>query len=207
YGAHDRVPFGDRKPRTRDPRKSAQRDHAHDDRCDREQPDRHRLAAGRTPGKRAYFGKRHCANLIIAPASAVQSWRDSSCRTGAAGASFGNLWGEVTMKTIATILLATCAFTGIALAAGEMPGMTMADQPSAMGGMNMKMTLPPMPAVYAGVPDRTGAPLFEGYGNHTHKITTNNAKTHAYFDQGVRLLFGFNHAEAIRSFREGSRLD
>jgi len=111
------------------------------------------------------------------------------------------------MKTIATILLATCAFTGIALAAGEMPGMTMADQPSAMGGMNMKMTLPPMPAVYAGVPDRQGAPLFEGYGNHTHKITTANPKTQAYFDQGVRLLFGFNHAEAIRSFREGARLD
>ena len=28
-----------------------------------------------------------------------------------------------------------------------------------------------------------------------------------YFDQGVRLLFGFNHAEAIRSFREAARLD
>ena len=33
------------------------------------------------------------------------------------------------------------------------------------------------------------------------------AKTQAYFDQGVRLLFGFNHAEAIRSFREAARLD
>jgi hypothetical protein len=28
-----------------------------------------------------------------------------------------------------------------------------------------------------------------------------------FFDQGVDLLFGFNHAEAIRSFREGARLD
>jgi tetratricopeptide (TPR) repeat protein len=28
-----------------------------------------------------------------------------------------------------------------------------------------------------------------------------------YFDQGVRLLFAFNHAEAIRSFREAARLD
>ncbi len=88
-----------------------------------------------------------------------------------------------------------------------MPGMKMSDQPSDMGGMNMKMTLPPMPAIYAGTPDKPGAPLFDGYGDHTHKITTANPKTQAYFDQGVRLLFGFNHAEAIRSFREGARLD
>ena len=97
--------------------------------------------------------------------------------------------------------------TAPAPAAGEMPGMTMADQPSATGGMNMKMTLPPMPAIYAGQPDRPGAPLFDGYGDHHHPITTANPKTQAYFDQGVRLLFGFNHAEAIRSFREAARLD
>jgi tetratricopeptide (TPR) repeat protein len=111
------------------------------------------------------------------------------------------------MKSITTILLATTVLTGAALAADTMPGMTTADAPQAMGGMNMKMTLPPMPTIYAGTPDKTGAPLFDGYGDHTHKITTGNPKTQAYFDQGVRLLFGFNHAEAIRSFREGARLD
>ncbi|HEX2818399.1 MAG TPA: hypothetical protein VHN39_18545, partial [Phenylobacterium sp.] len=31
--------------------------------------------------------------------------------------------------------------------------------------------------------------------------------TQRFFDQGVNLLFGFNHAEAIRSFREAARLD
>ncbi|HVU22303.1 MAG TPA: hypothetical protein VHE09_16350 [Rhizomicrobium sp.] len=94
-----------------------------------------------------------------------------------------------------------------ALASGDMSGMRMPDAPSDMGGMNMKMTLPPMPAIYAGTPDKQGAPIFTGYGDHTHKITTSNPKTQAYFDQGVRLLFAFNHAEAIRSFREGARLD
>ncbi|HVZ91706.1 MAG TPA: hypothetical protein VG843_08650 [Rhizomicrobium sp.] len=94
-----------------------------------------------------------------------------------------------------------------ALAAGDMAGMKMEDHPSDMGGMTMKMTLPPMPAIYAGVPDRVGAPLFEGYGDHHHAITTSNPKSQEYFDQGVRLLFGFNHAEAIRSFREAARLD
>lgn len=95
-----------------------------------------------------------------------------------------------------------------ALAAGDMAGMPMSDGASNMAGMTMPpMTLPPMPAIYAGVPDRTGAPLFEGYGDHTHTITTSNPKTQQYFDQGIRLLFGFNHAEAIRSFREAARLD
>lgn len=76
-----------------------------------------------------------------------------------------------------------------------------------MNGMAMKMTLPPMPAIYAGVPDKPGAPLFGGYGDHHHPISTANPKAQAYFDQGVRLLFAFNHAEAIRSFREAARLD
>ncbi|MBV9693682.1 MAG: hypothetical protein JO261_08275, partial [Alphaproteobacteria bacterium] len=77
-----------------------------------------------------------------------------------------------------------------------------------MSGMAMPaMTLPPMPALYAGIPDKPGAPLFEGYGDHRHPISTKNPKTQAYFDQGVRLLFAFNHAEAIRSFREAARLD
>ena len=80
-----------------------------------------------------------------------------------------------------------------------------ADPAMSQGGM--AMTLPPMPAIYAGMPDRPGAPLFEGYGDHHHPISTKNPKTQAYFDQGVRMLFAFNHAEAIRSFREGARLD
>ncbi|MBV9570582.1 MAG: hypothetical protein JO056_04995 [Alphaproteobacteria bacterium] len=73
-------------------------------------------------------------------------------------------------------------------------------------GMTMKVTLPPMPAVYpqAGKP---GAPVLTGYGDHHHPISTSNPQTQAFFDQGVRLLFGFNHAEAIRSFREAARLD
>jgi tetratricopeptide (TPR) repeat protein len=73
--------------------------------------------------------------------------------------------------------------------------------------MNMKMTLPPMPAVYQGQADKPGAPVFKGLGDHHHPISTKNPKTQMFFDQGVDLLFGFNHAEAIRSFREAARLD
>ena len=75
-----------------------------------------------------------------------------------------------------------------------------------MGGGVMKM-IDPMPGVYMGTADKPGAPVFKGLGAHTHKITTRNARTQMLFNQGVNLLFGFNHAEAIRSFREAARLD
>lgn len=86
-----------------------------------------------------------------------------------------------------------------------------ADMPASMpmdmrGSMVMKM-IDPMPSVYMGQADRPGAPIFKGLGDHHHKITTRNARTQLLFDQGIRLTFGFNHAEAIRSFREGARLD
>src|SRR4029077_13149991 len=62
-------------------------------------------------------------------------------------------------------------------------------------------------SVYMGQADKAGAPVFKGLGSHHHPISTKNPQTQAFFDQGVNLLFGFNHAEAIRSFREAARLD
>lgn len=77
---------------------------------------------------------------------------------------------------------------------------------SDMGPMHMGQ-MAPMPAVYMGQADKAGAPVFKGLGDHHHPISTKNAATQAFFDQGVDLLFGFNHAEAIRSFKEAARLD
>lgn len=50
-------------------------------------------------------------------------------------------------------------------------------------------------------------PLFDGLGSHHHPITVRNEEAQAYFDQGLRLSYGFNHAEAIRSFEQAARLD
>ena len=108
---------------------------------------------------------------------------------------------------LAAAASAICAAFSCACAAEDQKPASMPMSPtSADAGMTMKMTLPPMPAVYpqAGKP---GAPMLTGYGDHHHPITTSNPQTQAFFDQGVRLLFGFNHAEAIRSFREAARLD
>src|SRR5437763_15088894 len=106
-------------------------------------------------------------------------------------------FGEGIMKplTLAAGLLAASAFLSCAYGADDHTGMTTSADSAANSGMVMKMTLPPMPAVYpqAGKP---GAPVLTGYGDHHHPITTSDPQSQAYFDQGVRLLFGFNHAEA-----------
>lgn len=78
-------------------------------------------------------------------------------------------------------------------------------QPHDMSKM-APMGLPPMPAVYGGQADKPGAPVFAGLGVHHVPITATPA-AQKFFDQGVKLSFGFNHAEAIRSFREAARLD
>ena len=49
--------------------------------------------------------------------------------------------------------------------------------------------------------------LFAGMGAHRHPIRTSNAEAQKYFDQGVTLLFGFNHEEAYRSFERAAELD
>lgn len=51
------------------------------------------------------------------------------------------------------------------------------------------------------------APLFENLGNHHFQISTKNNLAQTFFDQGLKLAYAFNHAEAHRSFMEAVRLD
>lgn len=51
------------------------------------------------------------------------------------------------------------------------------------------------------------SPLFENLGTLDYKISTTNAEAQTFFNQGLRLTYAFNHAEAHRSFMEASRLD
>ncbi len=50
-------------------------------------------------------------------------------------------------------------------------------------------------------------PLYDNLGTLHHRITTASAVAQKYFDQGLRLTYGFNHDEAVRSFKEGIRHD
>jgi tetratricopeptide (TPR) repeat protein len=51
------------------------------------------------------------------------------------------------------------------------------------------------------------APILEGLGSHRFPVTTASREAQRYVNQGMILAFGFNHAEAGRSFREAARLD
>lgn len=51
------------------------------------------------------------------------------------------------------------------------------------------------------------APTLEGLGDLHYAITTSSDAAQRFFDQGLRLVYAFNHAEAIRAFEEASRLD
>jgi tetratricopeptide (TPR) repeat protein len=51
------------------------------------------------------------------------------------------------------------------------------------------------------------AALLPGLGSHRHPIGTASPEAQEFFDQGVVLLFGFNHEEAVRSFARAAELD
>lgn len=73
-------------------------------------------------------------------------------------------------------------------------------------------TPPPPEHVMTGVPETVaawaqGARLFAGLGDYHRKVTTSSALAQQYFDQGMRLLWAFNHDEATRSFAKAAELD
>jgi tetratricopeptide (TPR) repeat protein len=50
-------------------------------------------------------------------------------------------------------------------------------------------------------------PLYDDLGTHHYGVTVKAPLAQQYFDQGLRLYYAFNHAEAIRSFRAAQRAD
>jgi hypothetical protein len=59
----------------------------------------------------------------------------------------------------------------------------------------------------AATPSYTPPPLMTDLGTYGYKVTTVSPQAQQYFDQGLRLTYGFNHLEAQRAFREAARLD
>src|ERR1700688_5322817 len=49
--------------------------------------------------------------------------------------------------------------------------------------------------------------LFDGLGSFHRSITTASSEAQQYFDQGMRLLWGFNHDESTRSFARALERD
>ena len=51
------------------------------------------------------------------------------------------------------------------------------------------------------------ATLEAGLGDVNHPVTTNNAEAQKFFNQGLAYLYGFNHEEAVKSFKQAAELD
>jgi len=50
----------------------------------------------------------------------------------------------------------------------------------------------------------TGANIYRGLDGHHREIRTDSADAQLWFDQGLQWCYGFNHAEAIRSFKQAA---
>ena len=67
---------------------------------------------------------------------------------------------------------------------------------------------PPAPPVPASVLTLAqGAQPFDDLGTLSRPVTTASPEAQRYFDQGLRLAYGFNHDEATRSFARAAELD
>lgn len=95
------------------------------------------------------------------------------------------------------------AWLGVACAAVTIAALTTgaADSPQAeQRSQSAPSDAPPI----AADPAPARYPGFDGY---ERKITTASAEAQQWFNQGIQLLYGFNHDEAIRSFERAAELD
>jgi tetratricopeptide (TPR) repeat protein len=100
----------------------------------------------------------------------------------------------------AALLLATVPFLVSGAVADDQPRRPTETVPFAQG------VQVPQPA--GGVPyEEATPPLFDNLGRLSWPITTSVPQAQAFFDQGLRLAYGFNHAEARRAFRQAQKLD
>jgi tetratricopeptide (TPR) repeat protein len=58
-----------------------------------------------------------------------------------------------------------------------------------------------------GQPPAKKATLMTGLGDLHHPVTTSNPEAQKFFDQGMRLIYAFNHEEAAGSFQRAAELD
>src|SRR5438105_9375381 len=59
----------------------------------------------------------------------------------------------------------------------------------------------------AATKNEPGPRLMPGLGDVHHVVSTRNREAQQFFDQGLKLVYGFNHDEARRSFQHAAELD
>jgi tetratricopeptide (TPR) repeat protein len=75
------------------------------------------------------------------------------------------------------------------------------------GGAREGESLASRPVEGAETAGAPAVPLYTDLGAHHYPINTRVTEAQQYFDQGLRLTYAFNHAEATRAFEEAARLD
>lgn len=60
---------------------------------------------------------------------------------------------------------------------------------------------------HATASDAKPAALIPGLGDVHHPVSTSSVEAQRFFDQGLALVYGFNHDEAVRSFKRAAELD
>jgi len=75
---------------------------------------------------------------------------------------------------------------------------------AACGSQKREEAKPADPAA-AAAPAAGERPLIEGLSAHSMTITTSSPLAQKYFDQGLRLAYGFNHPEAVRAFEAAEK--
>jgi tetratricopeptide (TPR) repeat protein len=65
----------------------------------------------------------------------------------------------------------------------------------------------PEPTNKAPVATASAANLYSGFDGYRRPVTTASPEAQQWFDQGIQLLYGFNHDEAIRSFERAAEID
>jgi len=104
------------------------------------------------------------------------------------------------MDRLQVLVIGACVLLGAGCAQNDTPKAT--DQPAASSQAADAKQSPSTLAQWA-----EGAQLFDNLGSYSRKVTTSSADAQAYFNQGLRLIYAFNHDEAARAFAKAILLD
>jgi tetratricopeptide (TPR) repeat protein len=147
--------------------------------------------------KRARFGTEQSKGVALAAAAVALA--------GAAALSIAQS-PEVFVPELAAIEGGLCLLPS----SGRPSVLKLAQAATPTAGSRKTEVSPATPAAArasASVATDDDPPLLSGLGRATLPITTSSREAQQFFDQGYRLAWGFNHAEALRAFRKAQRLD
>lgn len=71
----------------------------------------------------------------------------------------------------------------------------------------LKAAEPDAPAAKGTATESQPLKKYPGFTGYQRKVTTSSPEAQEYFNQGIQLLYGFNHDEAIRSFEQAAAID